>query len=231
MKERGEDISQAPVEIEWRPPSMHNNQGGVRMDVNARSSLEGLYCGGDVMGGGWRQSAGGAFVFGARAGRNAAGYARKTLPVVLDNGPVEAQRGRNLRALDLNPRDGYNWVELEDKARQIASDYGPPFTNDPRLERGLQRLERIKSLYLPRLYARNPREMMRVSEVEAVFTVVEAFLRASLFRKESRRSPCSLFYKTEYPERDDKNWLKNIILKRNPDGTIAVRTELPVTEE
>ncbi len=221
MKERGEDILKAPVEIEWRPPSMHNNQGGVRMDVNARSSLEGLYCGGDVMGGGWRQSAGGAFVFGARAGRNAAGYARKTLPVDIDNGQVEAQKGRILRALDINPRDGYNWVELEDKARQIASDYGPPFTNDPRLERGLQRLERIKSLYLPRLYARNPREMMRVSEVEAVFTVVEAFLRASLFRKESRRSPCSLFYKTEYPERDDKNWLKHTLI-RNVSGEMKL---------
>ena len=191
------------------------------MDVDARSSLEGLYCAGDVAGGGWRQSAGGAFVFGARAGRNAAVYARKAPEVETNNEQVEAKKNRILEALATNPRDGYSWIELEDKARRIASDYGPPYTNDPKLERGLVRLERIKTKYLPKLYARNPREMMRVSEVEAVFLVVEAFLRASLFRKESRQNPCSLFYKTEYPERDDRNWLKHTLIQ-NVDGEMKL---------
>lgn len=221
MKERDEDLKKAPIEIEWRPPAVHNNQAGIRIDVDARSSLEGLYCAGDVAGGGWRQSAGGAFVFGARAGRNAAVYARKAAETKLNSEQVEAQKNRILEALTINPRDGYSWIELEDKARRIASDYGPPFTNDAKLERGLVRLERIKTRYLPRLYARNPREMMRVPEVEGVFLVVEAFLRASLFRKESRQNPCSLFYKTEYPERDDKNWLKHTLIQ-NVDGEMKL---------
>jgi succinate dehydrogenase/fumarate reductase flavoprotein subunit len=82
----------------------------------------------------------------------------------------------------------------------------------------------MKTRYLPKIYARNAREMMRVSEVKAIFTVVETCLRASLFRKESRISKASMFHKTEYPERDDKNWLKHSLI-RNVAGEMRVSTK------
>jgi succinate dehydrogenase/fumarate reductase flavoprotein subunit len=224
MKERGEDFRKGPVEVGGKPlMHIHSNQAGIHMDVDARSSLEGLYCAGDLGAGGWRQSSGGAFVFGARAGRNAAEYAGKVPKAEINKEQVETEKKRILEALDVNPQDGYSWVELEDKVRKIATDYGPPFTNDPMLERGLMHLDRIKTRYLPKMYARDPREMMRVSEVKTVFTVVEAFLRAALFRKESRHMTTSILHKTEYPDRDDKNWLKHTVI-RNVDGDMKLTT-------
>ena len=225
MRERGEDWTKAPVEAEWRPISTHNNQAGIYIDVNARSSLEGLYCAGMVIGGGWRHNSTGAFVFGARAGRNAAEYARKAPEPRINDEQVEAEKNHILKALAVNPRDGFSWIELEDKARRIATDYGSPFTNDSKIERGLAHLERIRTKYLPKLYARDPREMMRVSEVNAVFTIVKLFLRAALFRKESRViDSLSILYKTDYPEQDDENWLKHSVI-RNVDGEMKLSTK------
>ena len=68
MKERGEDLRKAPVEFEWAG-GMHirGNQAGIYANVDAESSLAGLYCAGDTLGGGNWMSSGGAFVFGARA--------------------------------------------------------------------------------------------------------------------------------------------------------------------
>lgn len=224
LKERGEDFAKGPVEVEWRQMiGIHNNQPGVHIDVSGRSSLEGLYCAGDAAAGGWRHSSQGAFVFGARAGKNAAEYCKRSGMVKINKEQVKSEKKGLLEPLAMNPRDGYSWIELEDKARRIATDYGPPLTNDAKLERGLTHLERIKARYLPELYARNPREMMRASEVKAVFVVVEAFLRAALFRKESRKLACTILHKTEYPERDDKNWLKHTLI-RNLEGQMTLST-------
>jgi succinate dehydrogenase/fumarate reductase flavoprotein subunit len=224
MKQRGEDFRKAPVEFEWHPPYLHNCQGGIHMGADAKATLEGLYCAGDLIGGSWRQSAGGAFVFGARAGRNAAEYARKAPKPVINDEQVNEEKERILKATNVNPRDGYSWIELEDKARQIASEYGPPFTNDAKLERGLYHLERIRTRYLPKLYARTPREMMRVSEVNAVFSNVESFLRAGLFRKECLNGGCMLFEKTGYSPQDDTN-LPYHTLIRCVDGEMTVSTK------
>jgi succinate dehydrogenase/fumarate reductase flavoprotein subunit len=222
MKARGEDFRKGPVEVEWRPMlGAHNNQPGVHIDANGRSNIEGLYCPGDLGAGGWRQSSQGGFVFGARAGAAAAEYVRNVPQGRINYGQVDEEKSRILGPLTVSPQSGYSWLELEDKARQIATDYGPPLTNDPKLERGLMHLERIKEKYLPRLYARNPREMMRASEVRAVYTMVEAFLRSALFRKESRQNSCTIFYKTDYPEQDDRNWLKHTVI-RNVDGKMEL---------
>jgi succinate dehydrogenase/fumarate reductase flavoprotein subunit len=224
QRERGEDYTKAPIEYEWHPPYLHNNQSGVHMDANAGTSLEGLYVAGDIMGGGYRQSGGGAFVFGARAGVNAAAYARTARKPSVVREQVDREKARILCAADVHPEDGYSWVELEDKARQILSEYGPPFTSDPKLERGVSRLERIRERYLPRLYARNPRELLRASEVRAVFFVVEACLRGGLERKESRSPTVSILYKRQFPEQDDLNWLKHSVV-RNREGRMKFGTK------
>jgi len=50
--------------------------------------------------------------------------------------------------------------------------------------------------------------------------VAELVLRASLMRTETRAS----HYREDYPNRDDKNWLKWIII-RQEDGKLNLRTE------
>ena len=78
-----------------------------------------------------------------------------------------------------------------------------------KLKRGIEHLHRIKTRYLPLLYARTPRELMRVSEVKGIFRIVEMFLKGALFRKESRYPMVSIFYKTDHPEKNDRKWMKH----------------------
>ena len=217
-KQREEDYTKGPIEFEWHPPYLHNNQAGIYMNTRGASSLEGLFCAGDVMGGGYRQSSGGALVFGARAGRNAAAYTKNRKKPRLNSDQIKAEKAPILAATEVHPSDGYSWVELEDKARQIISEYGAPFTSDPKLERGLHHLERIKRRYIGKLFARNPREMLRSSEVQSVFFLAEAHLRSALYRKESRSPTVSILYKRQWPQQDDKNWLKHTVLRNKNRG-------------
>jgi len=210
MEERGEDFRKHPVEFETHPAYLHNNQGGIYMNAGAASTLKGLYVAGDVIGGSWRQSSSGAFVFGAKAGINAATYARRlAASPAIDKNQLRYEKNRIRKPLTLSPADGYSWIDLEDKARKIATEYGPPFTNDTKLKRGVQHIERIRKKYLPLLYAKTPREMMRVSEVKGIFRIVEMFLKGALFRKESRHPMVSIFYKTDHPEKNDSKWMKH----------------------
>lgn len=225
MAERGEDFKKGPIEIDW-PPLMgvHNNQGGIYIDVNAASSLPGLYVGGDMAAGGWRQSSGGGFVFGARAGRSAAQYAKNKHLGKISAKQLEAEKKRITQSLEILPEAGYNWIELEDKIRQIAEEYGPPFTNDAKLKQGISHLERLKERYLPLLYAKDSRDMLRVNEVHSIYQTVELFLRGALFRKESRSTKLSILYKTDYPERNDAEWLKHTLIQ-NRFGEPVISTK------
>jgi succinate dehydrogenase/fumarate reductase flavoprotein subunit len=224
QKMRGEDFTKAPIEFEWHPPYVHNNQAGIHIDTRAASSLEGLYCAGDVIGGGWRQSSGGAFVFGARAGTNAAVHALGRKKAEIDPEQVEEEKRPFIRATEMAPRKGYSWIELEDKARQIISEYGCPFTSDAKITRGMKHLDRIEREYLPLIYARSSREMLRVGEVRSTFWIARAHLTCALERKESRSPYVSVFYKRGYPDQDDKNWKKHSVL-RNEEGRMVYRTK------
>src|ERR1044072_4629125 len=76
----GIDLSRTPVEV---GPMAHYHMGGIRVDVNMRTRIEGLYAAGEAVGGsnGANRLSGNAiteaFVFGARAGAAAAEKAKQ----------------------------------------------------------------------------------------------------------------------------------------------------------
>ncbi len=79
LLEQGIDISRRPVEV---APTAHYTIGGVTVDVDLRTSVEGLFAAGEAVGGqhGANRLSGNAiseaFVYGARAGQVAARHAR-----------------------------------------------------------------------------------------------------------------------------------------------------------
>ncbi|RPI99863.1 MAG: fumarate reductase/succinate dehydrogenase flavoprotein subunit, partial [Deltaproteobacteria bacterium] len=66
-------------------------------------------------------------------------------------------------------------------------------------------------------------------EVDGQLDLAKIIATAALLRKESRGGYFGGHYRTDYPNRDDENWLKNIVIK-NEKGSISSHTELPVTE-
>jgi succinate dehydrogenase/fumarate reductase flavoprotein subunit len=220
------DMWRDPVEFEVRKEGhMHGGQAGIGIDANARTNVPGLFAAGDTTGGGHKYSSMGAWVFGARAGKNAAEYARAAVASDIDASQVEAEKSRIFAAT--RQQDGYQWFEMQDKVRQIVTDYAFLFRSEAKLKRGLERLQEVRTRYLPQIIARTPRELMRCLEVQSLFTIAELHMRSALFRKESRFLQTGFHYRIDYPERDDKNWTKQTVI-RNIGGEMKITAREPV---
>jgi succinate dehydrogenase/fumarate reductase flavoprotein subunit len=83
----------------------------------------------------------------------------------------------------------------------------------------------IKEELLPRMTAKDPHYLMKLIEVKGVTFISECYLRASLVRTESRAG----HYREDYPDRNDEEWLKWIVINLKGDK-LNLRTE-PVSFE
>jgi succinate dehydrogenase / fumarate reductase, flavoprotein subunit len=88
-----------------------------------------------------------------------------------------------------------------------------------RLEEALARIEEVQKK-LPELYATDPHGLGRCHEAQCTALCAEIGFRAALARTESR----GWHYREDFPDRDDKNWLKWIIIQKEGDK-MAVSTE------
>ena len=79
---------------------------------------------------------------------------------------------------------------------------------DKRLTRALRRIRNIQEEIHE--YYWDFRVTSDLAELRNLATVAELVIRSALARKESR----GLHYNLGYPERDDENWLKDTVLKR-----------------
>jgi len=90
-----------------------------------------------------------------------------------------------------------------------------------RLEEALAKLDELKDK-LHALQAKDLHYLSKCHEVESMALCAELTFRAALMRTESR----GFHFREDFPERDDKNWLKWIILKQ--DGGEMKLTSQPI---
>ena len=88
-----------------------------------------------------------------------------------------------------------------------------------RMQAALREAQGLKPA-MEKLQAKNGHELGRALDAKAMVLCAELFYRASLLRQESR----GFHMREDIPERDDKNWLKWIILKNN-NGAVEVAIE------
>jgi len=88
-----------------------------------------------------------------------------------------------------------------------------------RLEEALSRIEEIKQR-LPLLSAKDGHGLGKCHEAKNMALCAEMTFRSALMRTESR----GWHFMEDYPERDDRNWLKWIIIKQEA-GNMALSTE------
>jgi succinate dehydrogenase/fumarate reductase flavoprotein subunit len=77
---------------------------------------------------------------------------------------------------------------------------------------------------VPRLYVEAKdtnynTEWVRTIQIDTMLQILEMVARASLLRKESRGA----MYRKDYPHTDNKNWLKNIVIRQEA-GKMKLRT-------
>ena len=167
---------------------------GIYTNENFEATLNGLYAIGDCAVG--LHSCGEAAVGGLLVGDSIHNFVSKAGEPVVDLAQVESQR--HIALAPLAVKDGTEPIELESAIRYICERYVSQFKSEGKLREGLRRIGTLRRVFLPKLMARNPHELMRALEVRNIMDLAELHLQACLERRETRGSHIRL----DYPERD-----------------------------
>jgi succinate dehydrogenase / fumarate reductase flavoprotein subunit len=228
----GVDITREPITIR---PGQHYIMGGVKTDVDGRTSIAGLYAAGEVacvsVHGGNRLGANSlldTLIFGARSGRHAA-HRAKGIPMP-DTG--RAQLRDDVRMIDsiiARERNGGRRIsEIKDELGTIMNRHCAVFRDEAGLREAHEVVRRLKeeerTAYIDDRGTVFNQDVLGAIELGYMLDCAEAILVAAIERKESRGAQ----FRTDYPERNDDEWLKHIDLNRNGDDTPEISYS-PVT--
>jgi len=231
-KQKGVNFREELVEISIselsiRRSGVYFRGSGLAVDINAETSVEGLFAAGDcatVSGG-----ISGAAVLGHIAGEGVVARIRATpgaLPEI-DRRAIDAVRAQS--AGHLAQEKGMSWRQFEDQTRQTVTDYVGVRRTDKGLRLALDTLCALAKRE-PQLVAGNLHGLMRVHESKNIRQNAEIMAAASLARQETRTG--SAHWRLDYPDTDDRNWRKFVLVERGGDGPIVrtLSTDRPLSD-
>jgi succinate dehydrogenase/fumarate reductase flavoprotein subunit len=198
--------------LEWLPNSREmagTAASGLWVDNNLETEVKNLFAAGDDVGGVPWMCSPGAFTMGWRAGEMAAREAKKQKSFLAVSGE-KLEFMKELCSGITQSKDGFHWHEVEIAIQNIMDYYAGDVRAASILSRGTERLNEIKQNVSFR--AESAHELMRCLEVRSVLDNAEMVLMASRERTESRKAPFG-FFRADFPEQDDKNWLAFLALK------------------
>lgn len=210
-------------------PLAHTTTGGVRINCRCEGSIPGLYATGAVAGGVYGHARPEGFtvmitlVLGCRAGRLAAEGARQTGALSIDEAAVNESLKRAVTVFDVIAENGID--ETRSKIQDTMHRYAWVIKDRAGLEKGLKIMKEIASANRSMVQDATVTmptdgfQWARALETSNLMLTAELMLTGALERKESRGA----FFRADYPETDNDNWLKNIIYKQI-DGKINVDT-------
>src|SRR5881628_392595 len=216
-------------------PVVHYMMGAISTDINAKTTLEGLYAAGEAacvsLNGANRLGSNSLtelLVFGTRTGRAAARHALER-PALRSN-PLALLAADERKRLEQRffQADGRERIADIREEMQKAMESGCGIYRDRATMEGtcqsLRKLrERFAHISLADKDAVFNTELIAALELECTLDVAETVARSALSREESRGSHT----RTDFPKRDDARFLRHSLAYRTPDGP---RIEyLPVT--
>lgn len=230
---RGIDLTKTPLEV---APGSHTWLGGLQIDVDGRTPVDGLFAAGETAGGihGGNRIGGSALsaslVFGRRAGKKAAALVktqRVDLSGAQDSAIPASERAwlANLMSRDSGPLQS----DVRTACRMLAHNKLGPIRDAKALKEALAEYERFDRDELPAMRldekARSS-DSVRGAELESALSVRNLVLlgrilaKAALMRTESRGA----HFRLDYPETDDVHWRVVTRLQWGANGEIEFYT-------
>ena len=204
-------------------PVIHYMMGGVHTDIEAATPLPGLYAAGECacvsINGANRLGSNSLtelLVFGARAGRNAAQWAREHPEFdsdALERLAADEQEriARDfVRKLDGKERIATLRTELQSAMEAGAGVYRTEASLRAATEQVAEIKERFRNVRLDDHSLSFNTELTAALELEFMIEIAEALAHSALARTESRGS----HQRTDFPERDDERFLKHSLAYR-----------------
>jgi succinate dehydrogenase / fumarate reductase flavoprotein subunit len=216
----GVDPIESPIPVR---PGAHYAMGGIKTNVWGETAIPGLYAAGEcacVSVHGANRLGGNSLletiVFGRRAGSRASEYARTARQPADDAGFLTREQAR-IAGLLKSAGPERPWQVREELGRTLAQHLGLVRTRETMTEAlALVRAQKVRA------------ERVRVEDHSAVFNtdlvsalelgslveLAETVVAGALARGESRGA----HYRSDFPKRDDANWLKHTLCYYAPDG-------------
>lgn len=193
---------------------------GIVVDEKARASIPGLYAAGDVASVG-RGHLSGAFIFGEIAAESATEYVKTVGEDRADAAPfVNAIKDKINRWQQTKAEVSIE--EFEYKTRRLIQEFIAPPKNDYKLRRGIETMEVMEKELFEKVRINRVHDLVKAFEMESIISCGILSATASRERKESRWG--FWHYRSDYPQRDDENYLKLLIVKKDASTNKPVVT-------
>ncbi len=231
---KGIDISKTPLEV---APGSHTWLGGLKIDSNGRTPVQGLFAAGETAGGihGGNRIGGSALsaalVYGRRAGRCAAALVKEEHVDLDINNDDAIPKSERMWLADLVSRDsGPMQSDVRMACRMLAHAKLGPIREERTLEEALSEYEHIERNDVPalRIDARaRSSDKIRGEELESALSVRNLALLgrilafAALRRTESRGA----HFRLDYPDTDDVRWRVVTRLQLGAKGAIEFHVD------
>lgn len=217
-------------------PVVHYMMGGVHTDIHGATPVAGLYAAGEVacvsINGANRLGSNSLtelLVFGARAGKAAAEYASARADPSSGVLSQALDEERRLRGQFLEKTGGSERISDLRSAMQEAMEAGAGiYRDDSGLNAAIAKIhelqERFRDVALDDRSRTFNTELVSCLELENMLDFAETILHSALQRRESRGA----HQRTDYPERDDDEFLAHSLAYRSGNGAPRI-DYLPVT--
>jgi succinate dehydrogenase / fumarate reductase flavoprotein subunit len=230
----GVDITREPIMIR---PGQHYIMGGVKTDVDGRTPIEGLYAAGEVacvsVHGGNRLGANSlldTLIFGRRSGEHAAARAAGMGQPVLDTKAQLLEDQARIDSIIARPRDGRRVSEIKSELGELMNRTAAVFRDEAALQGALETIGRLKeeatSAWIDDRGTVFNQDVLGAIELGYMVDCAEATVVAAIERKESRGAQ----FRTDYPERNDEQWLKHIDITLGADGPQVSYSPVTITQ-
>jgi fumarate reductase (CoM/CoB) subunit A len=202
-------------------PLCHHFMGGLKINSNCETNISGLFAAGEATGGihGANRLGGNALseaiVFGARAGHQAAIYSR-SIKEKLDIDEAY-KRKKEIQDYFDNPSTGAKpCKDVRANLKEVMWKKVGIVRNKDDLESSLEKFQKIKD-DLPHVELSKNRDILEALEILNGLIVGELIAKSAILRTESRGA----HYRSDFPEQNDQEWLKHIIIKKSGDEKVS----------
>ena len=217
-------------------PVVHYVMGGVHTDPNGATPVEGLYAAGEAacvsINGANRLGSNSLtelLVFGARAGAQAAAYASGSREV---SAAIEAQAADEKKRLEeqfLRKTGGTESIAgIRAQMQKTMEEGAGIYRTGSALQASANKLSELKERFRDIAISDRSRtfntEITAAIELQFMLDAGESIVHSALNREESRGA----HQRTDFPKRDDQEYLAHSLVHRNEDGSCRVEL-LPVT--
>lgn len=194
----------------------HANNGGLFVNEEAMSEVEGLFACGEVMAGphGADREGGNMMaatqVFGKIAGENAAKYSKSNSFEKIDKNKVLSDLNKTIK---IDKQSSLTFSQIKKEIQDAVYSELVVCRDEKGLKWLINKLEDEFTEKLHSLNIENKREIKNYFTLKSIIDSAHTIANAALLRKESRGS----HHRQDYPEKDDKNYRKIIRVKKT-DG-------------